>query len=215
LKGYPAGTVPFFPTAPTWKTWVLSSGSQFRPGRPLAFDSPELATQLDEVRSFPRTFLTNQAAFFWHPAALTRWMAMLNQKLFEERLDDNPPRAARAYALGSISEYDALVAVLDAKYAYWAIRPFQLDPAVNPLFQTPAHPSYPGGHGTLDGAWSTTLSYLFPRDAAFFLARAREAAESRVWAGIHFRYETVETGLTLDRAVGGAVVARASMDGAG
>jgi membrane-associated phospholipid phosphatase len=214
LKGYPPGTVAFFPMAPTWKTWVLSSGAQFRPGPPLAFDSPELAAQLAEVRDFPRTFQTNQAAFFWHPFAFTRWMAILNQKLFEERLDDNPPRAARAYALCSISEFDALVAVLDAKYTYWAIRPFQLDPAVKPLFQTPAHPSYPGGHGTLDGAWATTLGYLFPRDAAFFAGRAKEAAESRVWAGIHFRYETEGVGLALGRAVGGVVVERARGDGA-
>jgi hypothetical protein len=62
---------------------------------------PELAAQLVEVRDFPRTFQTNQAAFFWHPSAFPRWLAILNQKLFEERLDDNPPRAARAYALGS------------------------------------------------------------------------------------------------------------------
>jgi membrane-associated phospholipid phosphatase len=214
LKGYPAGTAPYFPLAPTWKTWVLSSGSQFRPGPPFAFDSPELAAQLAEVRDFPRTFQTNQAAFFWHPVAFPRWLAMLNQKLFEERLTDNAPRAARAYALCSVGEFDALVAVLDAKYTYFAIRPFQMDPAVKPLFQTPPHPSYPGGHGTLDGAWATTMAYLFPRDAAFFAERAREAAESRVWAGIHFRYETEVVGLSLGHAVGGAVVELARRDGA-
>ncbi len=185
LKGYPAGTVPAFPNASTWKTWVLSSPGQFRPGPPFAFDSPELAAQLEEIKNFPRTFQSNQAAFFWHPLAFPRWVAILNQKLFEERLDDNPPRAARAYALASISEFDALAGVFDAKYTYLAIRPFQLDPAVNPMFQTPAHPSYPAAHGALDGAWATTLSYLFPRDAAFFAARAQEAAESRMWAGIH------------------------------
>jgi len=215
LKGYPEGTVAFFPGASTWKTWVLSSPSQFRPGPPLAYDSAELAAQLAEVKNFPRTFTTNQAAFFWHPAAFVRWLAILNQKLFETRLDDNPPRAARAYALATVGEFDALAAVLDAKYAYWAIRPFQLDPAVAPLFQTPPHPSYPGGHGTLDGAWSAILGYLFPQDATFFAARAQEAAESRVWAGIHFRYETTDVGLSLGRQVGNAVVERARDDGAG
>ena len=214
LKGYPAGTVPFFPNAAEWKTWVLSSPGEFRPGAPFAVDSPELAAQLAEVKNFPRTFATNQAAFFWHPMAYQRWLSILNQKLFEYRLADNPPRVARAYALGTISEFDALAAVLEAKYTYWAIRPFQLDPTLTTLFQTPAHPSYPGGHGALDGAWSATLSYLFPRDAAFFAARAMEAAESRVWAGIHFRYETADIGLNQGRAVGRAVVQRASTDGA-
>ena len=140
LKGYPPGTVPFFPNASTWKTWVLSSPSQHRTGPPLAFDSPELAAQLAEVKNFPRTFQTNQAAFFWHPMAYPRWLAILNQKLFETGLDENPPRAARAYALGTISEFDALAAVLDSKWTYMAIRPFQLDPTLTTLFQTPAHP---------------------------------------------------------------------------
>jgi hypothetical protein len=70
----------------------------------------------------------NQAAFFWHPAASPRWFAILNQRLFEYRLDDNPPRAARACALGCIAELDAFVAVFDAKYTVWAIRPVQIDP---------------------------------------------------------------------------------------
>jgi hypothetical protein len=48
-------------------------------------------------------------------------------------------------------------------------------------------PELSGRPGTLDGAWDATLSYLFPPDAAYFAARAREAAESRVWAGIHSR----------------------------
>ena len=31
------------------------------------------------------------------------------------------------------------------------------------------------------------LAYLFPRDADFFKSLAEEAANSRIWAGIHFR----------------------------
>ena len=42
-----------------------------------------------------------------------------------------------------------------------------------------------------------------------------EAAESRVWAGIHFRYETTDVGINQGRAVGRSVVERASTDGAG
>jgi hypothetical protein len=35
-----------------------------------------------------------------------------------------------------------------------------------------------------------------------------------MWAGIHFRYETGGVGLTLGRAVAGAVVEQARRDGA-
>jgi hypothetical protein len=45
--------------------------------------------------------------------------------IFEDRLNDNAPRAARAYALMSVAHHDAMVTCWDAKFAYWAIRPFQ------------------------------------------------------------------------------------------
>jgi hypothetical protein len=83
-------------------------------------------------------------------------------ELFEAHLDRNPPRAARVAALVNIAAFDATVACFDAKYAYWARRLFQLDPEVHPLFQTPAHPSYPPAHGCASGAWSAVLASLFP-----------------------------------------------------
>jgi len=41
------------------------------------------------------------------------------------------------------------------------------------------------------------LAYLFPRDAEFFNSLANEAAESRLWAGIHYRSDLV-AGLSPD-----------------
>ena len=52
----------------------------------------------------------------------------------EYGLDANPLRAARAYALFSIASHDAIIAVFDAKYAYWYIRPSQHDPTITTLF---------------------------------------------------------------------------------
>jgi membrane-associated phospholipid phosphatase len=52
-----------------------------------------------------------------------------------------------------------------------------------------------------------------PRDAAFFEAQSREGAESRIWAGIHFRSD-IEVGLALGRAVVEKVIERARNDGA-
>jgi choline dehydrogenase-like flavoprotein len=60
----------------------------------------------------------------------------------------------------------------------------------------PNHPSYPAAHGCGDGAAEAVLSYLFPRDAAYFKARAEEGALSRIWAGIHFRSD-IDAGLAL------------------
>jgi membrane-associated phospholipid phosphatase len=110
-----------------------------------------------------------------------------------------------------MTSQDAGIACWDSKYAYWAIRPFQLDPDVKPLFSTPNHPSYPAAHGCLSTATAAILGYLFPRDAATLAALAQEANESRIWAGIHYRSDTV-AGAALGRAVANKVIEWARKD---
>ena len=67
-------------------------------------------------------------------------------------------------------------------------------------------------HALYDGSYAEILSYLFPRDEASFRARAIEAANSRIWAGIHYRSD-IDAGLSVSREVGKRVVARAKLDG--
>ena len=235
------GANPVEPLAGTWKTWVLAAGDELRPPPPPAPDSAQRAAELAEVLGYPRDPAAAgfvQAGFYWPedpsgrpppnaaPVALWQlvyyyalqvhvlWLPQLNRKLAEARLDANPPRAARAYAAVSVAGYDAAVACWDGKYAYWAGRPVHFDPTITTLLPNYAHPDYPSGHSTVDGAAMEVLADLFPRDAAFFRSRAPEDAASRVWAGIHFR-SGVEAGLTLGRAVGQRVIARLRGDGAG
>ncbi|MBA3517604.1 MAG: vanadium-dependent haloperoxidase, partial [Rhizobiales bacterium] len=111
-----------YPTLGTWKTWVLASGDQFRPGPPPAPDSPKRAAELAEVKRYKRDvhpytelffwpqdpagrqapdsapFSSNQVVFYYAPVLHFLWGPELTQKLFEYRWDTNPPRAARAYA---------------------------------------------------------------------------------------------------------------------
>jgi len=105
------------------------------------------------------------------------------------------------------------VACWDAKYTYWSIRPFQLDPEFKPLFTTPNHPSYPSAHGCLSGAAGAMLAWLFPRDAASLTAMVDQAGESRIWAGLHFRSDVV-VGLVIGRTVAWKVIERTQPDGA-
>ena len=74
------------------------------------------------------------------------------------------------------------------------------------------HPSYPAAHACGSSASATVLAYLFPRDAPDLNARAAEAGESRIWAGIHYRSDT-DAGLALGRSVAGLVIERAKSDG--
>jgi membrane-associated phospholipid phosphatase len=202
------GEDPILPQAGAWRPWVLVSPDELRPAPPPAHDSPQLAAEMDELRRVPRTTPTSTAALFWEHAAGGRrsyqfWSDILGRKVLEYRLDHNAPRAARAYAVLHVAFHDAAVACWDTKYAYWAIRPAQLDPDFRPLFATPNHPSYPSGHSCFSSAAAAALGHLFPRDADAFEALATEASESRVWAGIHFRSD-----LAAGRALGGAVAAR-------
>ncbi len=111
--------------------------------------------------------------------------------MFEDRLDQNPPRAARVYALLAASLFDAFIASQDGKFAYWYIRPHQLDPAIVPLFPVPNFPSYPSNHATFSEARSEILAYLFPQHADFIRAVGKEAGDSRIWAGIHYQIDNV------------------------
>jgi len=216
-KGKWTGTDPFLPAWGTWKTWVLTSGSQFRPGPPPAYDSDQEKAELAEVLNYKRTPKVISDAMYWQFGVSPQrsfgfWTGLLGEKLFEYRMDNNAPRAARAYALFNTTFDDAGIACWDAKYAYWAIRPFQLDPNIKPMFTTPNHPSYPSGHSCLSGSAGAILGYLFPRDEATFNGLADEAGESRIAAGIHFRTDIV-VGLKLGRQVAQAAIERAKSDG--
>ncbi|HZS04350.1 MAG TPA: vanadium-dependent haloperoxidase [Blastocatellia bacterium] len=217
--GFWRGTNPATPLAGTWRTWVISSGSEFRPPPPPAFDSPQKAQELAEVKNFPRpipasgaNFNTTRAAYFWQGNTSILWNDILTTKLFEYQLDRNPPRAARAYALMSVAAYDGIIACWDGKYTYWAARPNMLDPGIVTLFPNPNHPTYPSAHAMFDGPYAAVLGYLFPRDADYFAAQAQEAGLSRLWAGIHFRSD-IEAGLEVGRAVAQKVIERAKQDG--
>jgi PAP2 superfamily len=112
-----------------------------------------------------------------------------------------------------VTLYDIGIGCWEAKYAYWAIRPFQLDPDVKPLFATPNHPSYPAAHACASISATRMFGYLFPRDAEAFAALGERAAEPRIWAGIHYRSDIV-AGRQLAIAVVDKVLDRAKQDGA-
>jgi membrane-associated phospholipid phosphatase len=208
------GTNPGNVTATNWKTFVLSSSSEFRPPVPPAYNSPQMIAETDEVRNFPRTFNTNEKAFFWQsPEGRESWFwTYASKRLFETKLDQNPPRAARAYALLGASIFDSWTASQDGKFTYWYIRPPQLDSGIVPLFPPPNFPSYPSNHSTISTARTEVLAYLFPREAAYIRAVGKEAGDSRIWAGIHFPIDNV-SGVTLGKAVAQKVIAWAETDG--
>ena len=200
--------------AATWNPLLLSSPSQFRPPTPPDCASAQVQAEATAVRTFPRTFATNAKAYYWQsPEGLNYWpLRYLDKWIFEDRLDRNPPRAARAYALAMAVMLDAFIASQDGKFAYWYLRPHQLDPAIVPLFAVPNFPSYPSNHSTFSAARAEVLAYLFPSRADYIRAIGKEAGDSRIWAGIHYQMDNV-AGANLGRAVAGVFIDFARNDG--
>lgn len=207
------GVNPVFANAQSWKPWYLSRPDEFRPPPPPAFGSARTLADLEEIKTFPRDFTSNARAFFWQtPEGVSSWfMEEISRKQFEYRLDVNPPRAARAYALVSTVWFDSLLASHDAKMTYFRARPSMMDPAVVTLFANPNHPSYPANHA-MTATRAEMLAYLFPRHAVLYRQLGEEAGLSRIWAGIHFRSD-IEASIVLGRQVFRKALERAQGDG--
>jgi membrane-associated phospholipid phosphatase len=207
------GTTPVFANVPAWKPRFLASSSELRPGPPPAHDSPQTLAELAELKSMPQRFLNSARAMFWQTPEgnLTWFFDEVTRRLFEYRLDTNPPRAARAYALMAAATQDMLISSHDAKMTYWRIRPSQLDPAVPLLFPPPGHPSYPANHA-LSAARANLLGYLFPREAEHYRKISEEIGLSRMWAGIHYRSD-IETGWRMSDQLLRKLLERADSDG--
>jgi hypothetical protein len=206
------GQNPIAPLAGTWRPWVLAKGDEFRPAPPPAIDSEATKAALVELKAYPRTPKSNHRALFWEVNGGARifvlWNEIARMKLMEHA-DVLPPQAApRILAALNVALADTGIACWDAKYAYWYIRPPQLDTELKSLFPTPNHPSYPAAHSCLSTAAVTVLARAFPMDRDALLALGKEASEARIWAGIHYRFDT-EAGQALGRAVAEKTLARA------
>lgn len=206
-------------TAANWTPLLLASPSEFRPAPPPACDSAELQAQLAEVKNFPRSLtgpnmMSNARAFYWQtPEGIFPWaFVQLNRWILEDKLEQDPARAARAYALLGAAGYDAFIASQDGKFAYWYLRPHMLDPGITTLFPAPNFPSYPSNHSTYSSAMSEILAYLFPARAAQIRAIGKEAGDSRIWAGIHYEMDN-QAGVELGRKVAQKFLERAENDG--
>jgi len=201
------GKFALYPTAGKNKTVVLKSGSEFRPGPP-----PDFAKDMAELKNYKQTFRSLSNAFYW---ANQSWFSEhLSRKMFENNLHLNPPRAARIYAVVGVAMYDGFIACWDAKYTYWGIRPNQYDTTFRPaILVTPPFPGYPSGHAAVSSVMAEVCSYFFPEEKELYRRKAKEAAESRFQAGIHFRTDN-EVALELGKKVGAKVIEKVKNDGA-
>jgi hypothetical protein len=185
------------------RLWLLDSASQFRPAPPPAYGSPAFQAALDEVRRVARERTPEQTkiAQRWNGAdPWARWNDVASDALIRHHASDAD--AARVLAVLNAAASDAIIACFEAKYHYWTIRPSQADTtfALADSVDLPNFPSYPSGHACSAGAFDGVLGHFFPQDRAEFTKIAEEQAMSRLYGGIHYRFDN-DGGLALGRVV--------------
>jgi len=185
------------------RPWLLDSAAQFRSAPPPAYGSPAWQAALDEVKRVARERTPEQTrvAQLWNSAdPWARWNEVASAVLLRHHASDAD--AARVFAVLNAAASDAVVACFDAKYYYWTIRPSQADTTIvlADSVSLPNFPSYPSGHACSAGAFDAVLGHYFPQDRAEFTRIAEEQAMSRLWGGIHYRFDDDE-GLALGRVV--------------
>ena len=206
---------PQLPRLGEMRPFILESASQFRPGPPPAFGSAEFLAALEEVRrlSDNRTPDQLRIAQFWAltTGSLTSgfWNEEATNRIQAHHLSER--RAAQALALVHMAAMDATIACYDAKYTYWLIRPYRADPAITTPIGRPNHPSYPSSHACSSSAAASVLASFFPADAAQLAQMADEAGESRLYAGIHYRFDK-DAGLRIGRSVAALALRRLIRD---
>lgn len=228
LPGHWQPTTPgALPVSPQWggvTPWGIDSGSQFRPGPPPAWNSPEFAAALAEVQaigdvnSATRTPFERDSALYWASAGgtgLAPWIRAAIGAADGKGLSTLD--YASMFASLTTNVADTTIGLFDAKYTYDFWRPVTaslyfdsastFSPLINPV---PSHPSYVSGHSGIAAAASESLAFYLGSDTdvcftgfncfdSFALA-ADNAANSRLWGGIHYQFDN-DAGLALGRQV--------------
>jgi hypothetical protein len=197
-------TAPALPMLGQVQPFLMTSGSQFRSAPPPAFGSPAFQEALGEVRRIAdtRTQRQDSIARFWGMGTGTLiagfWNATASELITRRRLGERD--AAHALALMNTAAMDGLIACADAKYHYWLLRPSQADPGISLAIGLPNFPAYPSNHACFSGAAAYVLGALFPHERQRLRGMAYQAGISRVFGGIHYRFDS-DAGLKIARDV--------------
>ena len=153
------------------------------------------------------------------------WMGIAGIAAKESKAD--AVKTALTFSLTAISLYDAFISCWDEKYRSSLVRPVTvinelIDRNFSPYLQTPPFPEYISGHSSITASASAVLTELYGDNFAFrdtsdlryigmernfksFKIAAAEAAISRLYGGIHYRFG-VEVGADQGKKVGAFIV---------
>ncbi|MBA2248972.1 MAG: vanadium-dependent haloperoxidase [Chitinophagaceae bacterium] len=177
----------------------------------------EEVKQLGDKNSTLRTAAQTIYANFWYEYAEIGWNRIASVAAGKEKTD--LLTTARLFAMLNITLADSYTAGWDSKFYYNFWRPYTAvvntpansggDELWEPLMPTPPVQDYPSTHSILGNAGARVLTYFYGDNYAFatistssvtpgearsfksFLKAADENADSRVMAGVHFRFSCI------------------------
>jgi hypothetical protein len=183
--GYP------FAFAPAWGKvvpFVLTRGSQFRPGPPDRVTSRRYAADLNEIKALGGDDITTPSArtadqtelgLFWVESSPQAWNRIARSVSADKGLDlwEN----ARLFGLLNMAMADGYIGSWDTKYHYNYWRPVTAiheadndgnpfttaDPTWTPLVLTYPIPDYDSGHAVQGGAAAEVLKHVFGDRVSF------------------------------------------------
>jgi hypothetical protein len=192
--------------------YFLRTASQFRPTPP-AFGSAAFNTDLNEVLQIAqaRTQAQIDLAKAWDYSAGTTtpvgyWNKTALDYVAEKQLDELD--ASRVFALMHAAVFDAQIACWDAKYQFWMARPYQANTQISTVLSPPNHPTFPSGHSCVSASAARVLAEFFPAHAAELDRLVTDAGVSRIYAGIHYRFD-ITAGQQIGKSVAELALANA------
>lgn len=200
-----------------WRPWALTSANEITAPPPTVYGTDAYWAEAKKVYETWKTLTPEQkrVADEWNLGLATVtppgvWNLKAQKLALGSELTELETH--KVFAVLNAAMFDAFLACWNAKYTYWTERPVteiraRYDASFLPYLITPAFPSYVSGHSSVSGAAAEVLSHFFPKQANDLHAMAAEAAESRLYGGIHFESDNNE-GLILGRAVGKKAIER-------
>lgn len=197
-----AANPPALPLLPFWgevtPVFMDPIGGEARPTcpPPPALNSAEFKRDLAEVRQISDTRSAEQTriAMYWAANLGTAtppgvWNEIASGLIAQYKLKDHEAARVMHYLNGAVM--DAGIGCWETKYQHWLARPTMVDNQITipEGLGLPNFPSYTSGHATFSGAAARVLGHFFPKEAAKLKAMADEAAMSRVYGGIHYRFD--------------------------
>jgi membrane-associated phospholipid phosphatase len=203
------------PLLPNWGNvtpWLLNSSNIIMPSSPPVYGSAQFNASLQEVKQIANNRTEEQLhiAQYWNNDPPGLWNQIACDLIQSYHL--NELRSARALALMNAATMDAGICCWKAKYDYWYPRPIQADPTIKTAFPTPNFPSYTSGHSDFSAAAGGVLSYIFPKEKSELQAKVQQASMSRLYAGIHYRFDC-DQGVKVGSEVAQHAIQRGEKDG--